>query len=156
MKQRSWTRLQGFVALAVIILGCAGEPLERVRAATYPPDFHYITKQEIRTTMGALASEVYGLDSIMRQPGGPRLEDREIVIEILSRMQTLSRQLKRRERSNHPRIREHAPHLQRDIERALLSARREPPYYYHAGLVSGSCNYCHSPRHHELPADGAP
>jgi hypothetical protein len=156
MKQGLRTLLQSFVALAVIVLGCAGESLERVRAATYPPDFHYITKQEIRTTMGSLALEVYALDQIMWQPGGPRLGDRANVIEILSRMRSLSRQLKRREHSNHPRIHMHAPQLQRDIQRALLSARREPPYYYHAGLISGSCSYCHSPQLHRVPPAGAP
>jgi hypothetical protein len=105
--------------------------------------------------MGALASEVYALDQIMWQTGGPRLEDRARVIEILSQMRTLSWQLKRREHSNHPRIQRYAPHLQRDIERALLSVRREPPYYYHAGLVSGSCGYCHSPEQPLAPSPGA-
>ncbi len=138
-------RLQLFAALAWIVVGCAGDSMERVRAVTYPPDFHYITTQELQTTMGVLASRVYELDQIMWQEDGPRLEDRTRVVEILSQMRSLAAQLKQREQSNRSKIHAEAPRLQRDIERALLSARKEPPNYYYAGLVSGACSYCHAP-----------
>ncbi len=141
-----------FVVLMMVGLGCGGGPLKRVRAATYAPDFHYITKQEIRTTMGTLAAQLDTLDRIMWQVGGPRPEDRTEINEILSRMQVLATQLKRREQSNHPRIHAHASRLQRDIERALVSMGKEPPNYYFAGVISGACSYCHAPGHHSRAA----
>jgi hypothetical protein len=119
--------------------------MERVRAGTNPRDFHYITQEEIHTTMGGLAVQVHALDQIMWREGGPRVEDQAQVVDILSRMRPLAVQLKRRRFSNHPRIQDYAPQLRRDIERALESARKEPPNYYYAGLVSGACNYCHAP-----------
>ncbi len=137
----------GFAAgllIAGIGLGCRSGPLETVRAATYPADFHYITKQEIRTTMGGLASEVYALDQIMLRESGVQQDDQARVIEILSRMRNLAKQLKRQEQSNHPRIQAHAPRLQRDIDRALANARRAPPNYYYTGLVTSTCTYCHA------------
>lgn len=133
--------------VACAVVACAGDTLERVRSATYPPDFDYITKREIYSTMGALAADVDALDQIMWQPDGPALSDQEHVVEILSRMRTLARQLKPREHSNHPRIDQHAPELQHDIERALAAAKLAPPNYYYAGVVSGACTYCHAPRH---------
>jgi hypothetical protein len=147
---------RGFALSAMISLGCAAVSLERVREHVYPRDFHYITQQEIRTTMGALASEVDALDRIMWQSGGPRLDDRARVVEILSRMQLLAAQLKRREHSNHPRIDMHAEQLQREIERAQVFAKREPPNYYYAGQVSGACSSCHEPRHRLAAPVGLP
>jgi len=70
-------------------------------------------------------------------------------------MRVLAKQLKRRERSNHPRIDLHAPQLQEDIERALASARREPASYYYAGRISGACASCHVPHHRPAPGEPA-
>jgi len=138
--------------LLVVACGaCSGEPLERVRDYTYPPDLHYITKQQIRTTMGALAAQVDALDEIMWQPGGPTGKDQARVVEILSQMRTLARELDPRAHSSHPRIEAHGARLRHDIERALAAARRAPPNYYYAGTVSGACTYCHEPRHRSQP-----
>lgn len=152
----SRARSLGRALLAACLLaapgtGCAPESLERIRTVTYPPDFHYITKQQVRTTMGALASEVDALDQIMWRPKGPSPADQDQVVAILSQMRTLARQLKPREHSNHARIDEHAPELQRDIERALAAAKMKPPNYYYAGTVSGACTHCHAPRHRLAP-----
>lgn len=154
MRRGAWPGKQTFGALGTLLLlgaACAGDSLEQLRRATYPPDFHYITQQEIHTKMGALASEVDALDQIMWKAGGPTPEDRTRVVEILSRMRTLAAQLKRRPQSNHPEIQEHAPRLRQDVERALAAAKMEPPNYYYAGVTSGSCTYCHAPRHRLPP-----
>jgi hypothetical protein len=135
------------VASWLVLCTACTASLESVRTFTYPPDFHYITAQQIHTTMGALATEVDALDQIMWQPNGPLPEDQARVVAILSQMQTLAHELMRREHSNHPRIDEHAPELQRDIQRALAASKMQPPNYYYAGVVSAACTYCHAPRH---------
>lgn len=136
------------LATGFTLLGCEGDALRRVRTVTYPPDFHYISEQEIRTTMGSLAIEVVALDEIMRQRGGPLPEDRDEVVAILTRMRGLAAQLKKGTKSNHPRIDRDAPRLKEDIDRALAAARTTTrPNYYDAGLVVGACTYCHVPRH---------
>lgn len=132
--------------LALALAACADTP-EKVRKVTYPPDFHYIKKEEIHTVMGRLAVQMVRLEERMQQDGGFRDEDRDEVVEILSEMLRLSQELKRGTRSNHPRINREAPRLQSNIERALRAARLDPPNYYFAGEVSGSCEYCHVPRH---------
>jgi hypothetical protein len=145
MSLEAWRRVRLLLALALFGTGCADNSLEKIREVTYPPDFHYITSSEIHTTMGALASQVSLLEAIMWQADGPQFEDRAQVVEILSEMRTLALQLKKRGHSNHARIHDEAPHLKRDIERALRSAKMDPPNYYYAGLVSGACSYCHAP-----------
>jgi hypothetical protein len=131
----------------LVSTACGGDTMKRVREATYPPSFHYITESEIRTQMGSLAVEVAALDAIMWRPEGPGAGDQAKIVEILKRMRVLTRDLKKGARSNHPRIDRVGPRLQRDIERALEGARGASPNYYYAGLVSGACTYCHEPRH---------
>jgi len=139
--------------IVAVALGCAEPAAERVRTVTYPRDFHYITQQEIRTAMGELAHEIVMLE----QQLSPRSEgdgvDQVGVVQILSRMDRVAASLKRREHSNHPRIDAYAPRLRRDIERALVGARSDPPSYVAAGRVSGACSYCHAPRHGDVPSE---
>jgi hypothetical protein len=154
--RRSEGRLARRVAVAVLVAcvglaacrgdgGDGGGGLQRVREVTYPPDFHYITQREIRTTMDRLAVEIATLEAIMEKPGGPRPEDRQAVIESLERMEDLAAQLDQGDRSNHPRIEAEAPQLRADVRRALLAARTGSPNYYDTGRVVGACMYCHAP-----------
>ena len=140
-------RLAATLFLAASAIACQGDGLGQLRSVTYPPDFHYITRQEIQTTMGSLAVEVDELETLMWQEGGPLPENQGEVVAILTRMQQLASDLKRRAHSNHPRIDRDGPRLRQDIERALAAARIRPPNYYQAGLVSGACTSCHEPRH---------
>ena len=140
-------RGSGLACVLLVLAACGGDGMRRVREATYPPSFHYITEAEIRTQMGALAVEVAALDAIMWEGEGPGPQDQAEIVAILKRMRTLTRDLKRGARSNHPRMDRVAPRLQRDVARALEGARSGSPNYYYAGLVSGACTYCHEPRH---------
>jgi len=142
--------------MILIALGCAGTSLKDVREMTYPPNFHYISNDEIRATMAAMAVEVEALDRIMWQRDGSPEVDRERVIETLIRLDSLASRLKRREQSNQHQIQIHAPQLVDDIDRALFAARLEPPSYYYAGLVAGACSYCHVPKHREVVPDTLP
>ena len=131
-------------------LGACADAPERIRQHTYPQDFRYYQEGEIEGVMHQLAIELSALDEIMRKE--PRTAgDQAEIVAILTRMRGFSRELTRVPHSNHPRIDRYAPVLQRDLERALHDARRDPPNYYFAGEVAGSCSYCHVPRH-DLPA----
>jgi hypothetical protein len=145
--------MQLLALIAAIGLGsvcCEGDTMHRISAAQYPPDFHYITKQEIRTTMGQLAMEVSSLDAILSPPGGATPEVRDAVLDILRNMRALAAQLKQGSKSSHPLIDRDATRLRREIERAIDETRMtSPPIYYQAGRVVGACTYCHAPRHED-------
>ncbi|MBW2282668.1 MAG: hypothetical protein JRG76_07255 [Deltaproteobacteria bacterium] len=143
---RSWIWIAPGLAVALALVACADTP-EKVRTVTYPPDFHYITRDEIDSVMGRLAVQMVRLEARMQRDGEFRDEDRDAVVQILSEMLRLSQELKQGTRSSHPRIHREGPRLERDIERALRAARLDPPNYYFAGEVSGACEYCHTPRH---------
>ncbi len=137
------------IAVAIACFGfsaCADAP-QKLRKATYPPGFHYITKEEIRETMAALGYWIDELDQVMWREEGVQPSDQERVLGILTEMSRLAGELKTGTRSNHPLLDRYAPWLQRDIKRALQGARSDPPNYYYAGAVAGACEYCHIPRH---------
>ncbi len=136
------------VLLIVVVLGgCADRDLASLRTATYPPDFHYLTRDELQTTMADFARSVDALDGILSKAGGPGPEDRDAVVGILEKLRLQATHLEAGEASNHPRIHEDAPRFVRDVDRALLAARREPPDFSWTGRIAGSCTACHAPRH---------
>ena len=131
---------------ALLVVACID--MSEVRRAQYPPDFHYITKQEIRGVMAELAKEVVALDALLAKKGGPTDADREKILETLGRMRTSAGKLKTGSHSNHPLLDQDAPRLARDIDRAIAEVKMSaPPIYYRAGQVVGACTYCHVPRH---------
>lgn len=135
-----------FLAITALLAGCSAA---EIRPYTYPPDFSYITKEQIQGTMGQLAVRMVELDAIMDGREDPELEPelQARVIVLLTELHELSLDLKRGTRSNHPRIDRYAPELQRDMQLALRGARMQPPDYYSAGQVQAACEYCHVPRH---------
>jgi len=136
-----------FLGLLLVATGCSENGLAPLRAATYPPDFHYLTRGEIQTTMGDFARSVDALDGILSQEGGAGPEDRDAVVGILEKLRLQAMHLEAGETSNHPAIHEDAPRFIRDVDRALLAAKREPPDYSWTGRIAGSCTACHAPRH---------
>jgi hypothetical protein len=137
------------LAPLVVVLSCSGGDMSRIARSQYPPDFHYITKQEIRTKMGELAVQVVALDELLSRSDGPGPGERDAVLEILGRMRVLAGQLVwAGAKSSHPMLDRDAPRLRSDLDRAIAEVRvSSQPTYYAAGRVVGACSYCHVARH---------
>jgi len=135
------------VGLVLMTTACIEGGLAPVRSATYPPDFHYLTHSEIETTMTEFARSVDALDGILSKAGGAGPADRDAVVGILEKLRIQAIHLESGDASNHPRIHDDAPRFLRDVDRALLAAKREPPDYSWTGRIAGSCTACHAPRH---------
>lgn len=97
--------------------------------------------------MAEFARSVDALDAILSKQGGAGTADREAVVGILEQLRVQAVHLEAGDASNHPHIHEHAPRFLRDIDRALLAAKRAPPEYSWTGRIAGSCTACHAPRH---------
>jgi hypothetical protein len=144
--------LRSTILFATLLTACASAgPLEEtaryVRKVTYPSDFEYISAQELQGAMFVLAGHIVELNGIMSGAEPVPAEDHERVLEILVEMQVEAGKLAKEHHTNHPRIDRYIPLLQADIDNALADARATPPNYYFAGTISGSCEYCHVPRH---------
>lgn len=116
-----------------------------MRRRTYPPDFHYISQEQLRSTMWQLAHHVRELDRILRGPDSAGGRGRDEIIKLLVGMEGAVDQLGRQGwPSNHPLMDANLGILQRDIALARAAAQRDPPNYIQAGLLAGACVYCHS------------
>ncbi len=138
----------GLLALVMLLTaGCGERKLAPVRALTYPPDFAYITRSELNGAMAEFARDVDALDALLSRDGGADLSDRAAIAGILEHMRGHARALGRGTDSNHPHLQHGAERFARDVERALLGIRRDPPDYSGVGRLTGGCTACHAPRH---------
>jgi len=133
------------LALLLASLGaCSSDLLDRTRRHTYPPDFNYISDEELTTTMWRLAAEVSSLDRALNEGRVPDANVRVQVISILSRMEAISKELGPQDwPSNHPKVARNIGRFRADVANARRAVQVEPPSFYLAGRVSGSCMHCH-------------
>jgi hypothetical protein len=118
-----------------------------MRRHTYPPDFRYITRAELRSTMADLAQRVAELDGLMRAEGPIDAARRAEIARLLGELERSANALDEQGwRTNHPRIDQNLPAFVRDVRLAREGVEREPPSYYLAGSVAGACTYCHGLR----------
>ena len=136
--------LFGSLLIAGAFLACAGIG-SGLRRYTYPPDFNYITQEQLRSTMWRLAANVRELDRLARAPGAIDEARRKEIVKLLVSMESATEQLgNETRRSNHPVIDENLSTLRRDIALARKQVENESPNYVLVGLLPGACMYCHS------------
>lgn len=132
-------------ALALHISACA-DLAARVRRHTYPPTFHYITDEQLRSTMWRLAFHARELRERIAA-GEEAAPGRAEILRHLGGMEAAAVDLNRTGwPTNHPLIDAHQADLLRDIRAAQTAIGREPPNFLLAGAVSSACVYCHPSR----------
>lgn len=128
--------------LALQVLSCANFSAW-VRQYTNPPTFHYITDEQLRSTMWRLAYHSRELRQLMTSPQETAAHRAE-VSKNLRAMEQATIELNRTGwPTNHPLIDANRSNLLRDIKNAQEAVSREPPNFLLAGAVSGACSYCH-------------
>jgi hypothetical protein len=143
IKAKTLSLLLGSLLLQV--LGCADFP-GWVRQYTYPPGFHYITDEQLRSTMWRLAFHSRELNRLMISSVTPE-SHREEILEHLDAMERAGRELNRTGwPSNHPLVDANRSSFLQDIRTAEEAVSRDPPNFLLAGAVSGACVYCHRSR----------
>jgi len=94
--------------------------------------------------MWRLAAQASRLDRLMRDRGESGETLRLEVIELLLEMEKTSAALGQEGwPSNHPRVSRNLGAFREDVARARLDVEAEPPNYFFAGSISGSCVRCH-------------
>lgn len=135
-----WTLL----ALTPFWLACE-TPIGPFRATTFPPDLSYLPPAQIRTSMWVLAAEIQELENLLiaRQEGNGRAQRHE-TRAVLERMRVAAQALDQPGRSSqHPVLNENLELFLNRIERAKRALDRDPPDYYPASTIAGSCYLCH-------------
>ena len=142
-KRRIFSALAGLLACGTLA-ACADFPAW-LRRHTYPPDFNYITQEQLRSTMWQLAKQVRELQLLMHEPASIDERRRGEIIKLLAAMERATGELKAQGRpSNHPLIDANLGPLRRDITLAREAVEKTPPNYFLVGSLTGACVYCHS------------
>ncbi len=122
--------------------GCA-----QIRKVTYPPDYVYLEKNRIDNTMALLGFYVRQIDEILSQKDRITYKDQVQVIKLLTLINSKTDYLNTgNANTNHLVIDDHINQFKSDVFAAILAAKAEPPNYYPAGDISGSCLACHKYR----------
>ena len=118
----------------------------RLRQYTYPPTFHYISNEQLRSTMWQLAFHSRELRVLMASPEKTAV-NRPEVLQHLRAMEQVMIDLNRTGwPTNHPMVDANRPSFLQDIRTAQDAVSRDPPNFFLAGALSGACAYCHGSR----------
>jgi|GEM_PF-1674796 len=142
--------------LPVLLLGAC----EQIRLLTYPADFVWLDERGVHDIMYRMADSMIRLDELIGQDGesaqldaDERERQRTAVDEELSALDEIATALaagvsteadgKSLPRTNHLLIDEHIDDFIDDVARARRFVAEQPPNYYAAGRLGGSCTGCH-------------
>jgi hypothetical protein len=138
-------RFSILVCVCAQFAGCA-DFARSVRQYTYPPDFRYIEREQLRSAMWRLAYHVRELDRAV--DGGKAPSEKRG--EILKQLDGMDAALQILDTSgwpsNHPKIDMNLPKFRQDIRLARAAAERNPPNFVQAHSLTGACVYCHGAR----------
>ena len=135
-----------FAALIMLqLIGCA-DSARWVRQYTYPPEFRYLERDEVRSAMRQLAFHSRELNQLIRSGEGPQKEPEEMIMHLKAMEEAAAKLDQSGWPTNHPLIEMNLPRFRRDIKSAREAIEREPPNFLLAGPVTGACVYCHGGR----------
>ena len=128
-----------------VLTGCADNPaFALIRQATYPPDFNYVSGEELRDSMSNLGYLMQRLDEILEPAESGQPVQQQEVIAVLGNIERIGTNLRAGEAgSNHPFLEDHMSDFVVNVGRARIQAMGNPPEYYLAGRVAGGCVNCH-------------
>lgn len=133
------------ICCAILLSACQNDVLDTVRKVTYPPDFNYISSDDLHDTMQSFAWYTTLLDNNLRDTSKVTKEQRLSAIDILGKMEKLSHELGSASlSSNHNIVSLNIDLFRQRIVDARIGLQQEPPNYYLVGSVSAYCLNCHS------------
>ena len=134
------------IAVAIAQISCVSPSHTRFQAMVYPPDFSYLSEQELESSMWVLASEIGRLDDLLQAAASEPLADTQRAIqESLLRMRRAIDEIDTPGRTTqHPVLNQHLGRFRERLQRARRGADRTPPNYFHASVLSGACFMCHA------------
>lgn len=131
------------LAMTLALVACS-DFAGTVRQVTYPPGFTYVSREELDSRMHELGYELQQLDRALGPERDAIAEQQQQVIDILRNIARIAGSIEASEPgSNHPFLQNDMATFLATVRQARLAATSNPPRYYGAGRVSGSCTNCH-------------
>jgi len=138
------TRFSIYLAVLFLSLSACGDTAALVRKVTYPPDFKYVSGDELRSNMDQLAFQLQLLDQALAETGAGQAEQQEQVIVILDSIERMGDRLQAGEAgANHPFLQDYMSRFVAGVQQARFAASQNPPRYYLTGRIAGGCINCH-------------
>jgi hypothetical protein len=143
--QRSPTVLRAILLFSTVLaIGGCSDFAAVVRKATYPPDFKYVTGQELRSRMDQMAFQLQLLDQALAENNSERSVQQQQVLGSLRNIERIASSLQAGEAgSSHPFLQDFMKEFVADVAQARNTAALDPPRYYFAGRIAGGCVNCH-------------
>ena len=124
--------------LVVSTVNACGNTAATIRRVTYPPDFTYVSGQQLRSRMDQLAFQLGLLDQALADSNFRIEIQQQEVVGILADIERIGGNLQANEAgSNHPFLQDHMRNFVYDVGQARMSASLDPPSFYLAGRVAG-------------------
>lgn len=128
-----------FLLSTTVLYACA-----HIRKLTYPPDFVYLEQKDIDNKMVLLGVYIRQMNQILSRKDYINSEDQLQILNILSSINATTDALGAGSLdTNHLIIDDHIDQFKSDVIAAISAAKADPPNYFHAGQLSGSCLACH-------------
>lgn len=140
MRDRGWVAATALVLIgATLMLGCQRNAA-LLRLTTYPPDFRYISDDEIESVMWRLAGRVHELERVAATDE-PEVET---LLAILDRIEAEAHTLESTGGgSNHPYLQAKLRTFLSKVQRSQVGLRSDPPRVTTVDEVWRACSGCH-------------
>lgn len=131
------------VAAILLLSACSNEFAAKVRKVTYPPDFKYVSGQELRSNMHNLAYQLQLLDKALANTDSGQAAQQQVMDRLFKIEQAAASLQAGAAGASHPFLQDFMRNFVNQVGEARVAASLEPPRYYLAGKVSGGCVNCH-------------
>jgi hypothetical protein len=126
------------------ISGCSSDMAAAMRKVTYPPNFKYVSPDELRSSMQQLAYQLQQLDEALMPDIPQDTAQQQKVVGVLGKIERIGSKLQGGNAgASHPFLQDFMQDFLADVDRARSAASLAQPRYYLAGRVSGGCLNCH-------------
>jgi len=126
---------------AAVVFGCA-----QIRKVTYPKDFVYLERKELRSKMALLNFYIRQLDAVPPYYSIDSADEQQRILNLLNNIKDLTAELGGGRMTNHLVIDDHIDEFKSDVDIAIRGASTNPPNYFALGRLVGSCTGCHKYR----------
>ncbi len=128
--------------LAVVVLAVTA--CSEVRKLTYPGDITYIDRSQVTGAMRQMADAVARLERAIREAPSADRVDQAAVVGDLKTLEALASSLRAKKGyTTDPVLDKHMSSFLDDVALAREQAEQQPPNYFLAGHIAGSCAACH-------------
>jgi hypothetical protein len=124
-----------------VVFGCA-----QIREVTYPNDYVYLERKQLRSKMALLSFYMRQLDEVLLDYSIVGDDQQQRILYLLNKVNGLTAEFGGGITTNHLAIDDHIQEFKIDVNTAIRGARANPPNYFALGRLAGSCTSCHKYR----------